>query len=138
MSHGENHLAIQQQVTWVYTDDLDGTCEFYARSLGLALVLDQGSCRIYRTGADAFLGVCRSRPGRSVEPKGVVLTLVTNQVDDWYRRLSREGAPLDAPPALSEAFNVYSFFTRDPNGYRIEFQSFRDPAWPGPAVFTKE
>jgi catechol 2,3-dioxygenase-like lactoylglutathione lyase family enzyme len=129
--HDVHDPAIQQQVTWVYTSDPEGTCEFYADVLGLVQVLDQGSCRIYRTGQDAFLGVCRARPGRRVEPEGVVITLVTDRVDDWYQRLGVRGAPLEAPPSLSEAFNVYSFFTRDPNGYRIEFQTFRDPAWPG-------
>ena len=29
----------------------------------------------------------------------------------------------------SEQFNVYCFFVLDPNGYRIEFQQFLDPAW---------
>ena len=86
---------VQQQVTWVYTHDLDDTSAFYAQVLGLEQVLDQGSCRIYRTGPDAFLGVCRSRPGRLVEPEGVVITLVTDQVDEWYQWLSDRGAPLD-------------------------------------------
>lgn len=126
--------GIGQQVTWVYTADLDGTCAFYADVLGLAQVLDQRSCRIYRACDNAFLGVCRARPGRRVEPEGVVITLVTDRVDDWYRRLAARGVPLDAPPAVSEAFDVYSFFARDPNGYRIEFQTFRDPSWPAPAT----
>ena len=133
MSACEPGPGIQQQVTWVYCDDLDGACAFYAEVLGLTLVLDQGSCRIFRAAPDAFIGVCRSRPGRRVEPQGVVLTLVTDRVDAWYARLAELGVPTEAPPRLSEAFNVYSFFTRDPSGYRIEFQSFRDPVWPEPA-----
>lgn len=124
--------GIQQQVTWVYTGDLDGTCAFYAGALALAQVLDQGTCRIFRAAPDAFIGVCRARPGREVQPAGVVITLVSDDVDGWYRRLRDAGVTLEGPPALSEAFNVYSFFARDPNGYRIEFQTFRDPAWPVP------
>ena len=35
----------------------------------------------------------------------------------------------DVPPELSEKFNVYGFFLRDPNGYLLEFQTFLDPRW---------
>jgi catechol 2,3-dioxygenase-like lactoylglutathione lyase family enzyme len=121
---------ITQSVTWVYTPDIDGTCAFYADKLGLELVLDQGMCRIYRTGPTGFLGVCQKRPGREVEPKGVVITFVTDDVDGWHAHLLAQGVTPDGPPARSEAFNVYAFFARDPNGYRLEFQSFLDPAWP--------
>lgn len=121
---------IHQQVTWVYTHDLDATAPFYEATLGLQLVLDQGACRLYRSSASSFLGLCRARPGREVEPRGVVLTLVTPDVDDWYERLLAAGVQLDGAPMRSEQFNIYNFFTRDPNGYRIEFQQFLDPAWP--------
>ena len=61
--------SISQQVTWIYTHDLQGTARFYGETLGLEQVLDQGSCRIYKTSATSFLGVCQVRPGRFVEPK---------------------------------------------------------------------
>ena len=121
---------IQQQVVWVYTHDLDGTAQFYAETLELPLILDQGSCRIFRTSATSFLGVCQVRPGRQVEPAGVVITLVSPDVDRWYEHLKFRGVSLDGPPTRSAQFNVYCFFARDPNGYRIEFQQFLDPRWP--------
>ena len=124
--------VIQQQVTWVYTHDLARTTTFYASTLGLERVLDQGSCHIYRSAPNAFVGVCQVRPGREVEPRGVVITLVTPEVDAWYQRLRGMGVHLEGPPRHSEPFNVYAFFARDPNGYRIEFQTFLDPAWPEP------
>jgi catechol 2,3-dioxygenase-like lactoylglutathione lyase family enzyme len=127
---GTSTPRIHQQVTWVYTQDLEATAPFYEDTLGLPLVLDQDACRIYRSSASSFLGLCRARPGREVEPRGVVLTLVTPDVDSWHIHLLAAGAPLEGAPVRSERFNVYSFFTRDPNGYRIEFQQFLDPAWP--------
>jgi catechol 2,3-dioxygenase-like lactoylglutathione lyase family enzyme len=126
-----DHPRIEQTVTFIYTKDLDGTCRFYAETLGLRMVLDQGPCRIFRTGPSGFLGIC-SRPNRHVEPKGVVLTMVTPEVDAWYERLKSAGATLDGPPERSEEFNVYCFFARDPNGYMIEFQTFLSPDWPRP------
>jgi catechol 2,3-dioxygenase-like lactoylglutathione lyase family enzyme len=122
--------AVRQGVTWVYTEDLDATCRFYGEALGLAQVLDQGGCRIFRMGGGAFLGVCRVRPGRQVEPNGVVITFVTDDVDGWHRHLLARGVAPEGAPKRSEAFNVYCFFVRDPNGYLLEFQTFLDPSWP--------
>ncbi len=125
-----NTPPTSQSLTWVYTEDLDGTCRFYAETIGFPQVLDQGACRIFRTSPTGFLGVCQVRPGRWVEPKGTVITFVTDDVDAWHARLVARGAAPETPPARSAAFNVYAFFVRDPNGYLLEFQTFLDPAWP--------
>ena len=121
--------AAGQSITWVYTHDLEATCAFYGQQLGLTQVLDQGQCRLFRWSASSFIGVCQVRPGRFVEPKGVVLTFVTPDVGGWHRHVIAQGITPEAPPVLHAAFNVYSFFVLDPNGYRLEFQTFRDPAW---------
>ena len=61
--HNQAHPHIGQSLTWVYTEDLPGTAEFYAELLGLEQVFDQGACRIFRTAPDAFLGVrCAAQP----------------------------------------------------------------------------
>ena len=52
--------SIDQQVTFLYTRDLETTAHFYEEVLGLSLVLDQGNCRIYRLSNDGFLGLCHS------------------------------------------------------------------------------
>lgn len=120
---------IDQNVTWVYANDLEGTCRFYRDTLGLEQVLDQGGCRIFKSSASSFLGVCQVRPGRHVEPKGVVITFVTSDVDGWHRHLVAKGVTPEGAPERSEKFNVYCFFARDPNGYLLEFQTFLDPSW---------
>jgi catechol 2,3-dioxygenase-like lactoylglutathione lyase family enzyme len=120
---------LDQSVTWVYTADLARTCAFYAERIGLTQVHDQGLCRIFRMSPTAFLGVCQVRPGRFVEPKGVVITFVTPDVDGWYRHLLARGVTPEGPPERSDAFQVYCFFARDPNGYLLEFQTFLDPHW---------
>jgi catechol 2,3-dioxygenase-like lactoylglutathione lyase family enzyme len=121
---------IDQQVNWVYTEDLAGTCDFYRRILGLEEVLDEGgNARIFRTCGNAFIGVCRVFEGRAVEPSGSMVSIVTDEVDAWYERLRAEGVELRGPPQLLEAFNIYTLFAKDPNGYAIEFQQFLDPRW---------
>ena len=47
--------TIDQQVTFLYCQDLAKTAQFYEEVLGLTLVLDQGSCRIYRVTGSAFV-----------------------------------------------------------------------------------
>ena len=121
----------EQQVTFLYTADLGATAAFYEETLQLPLVLDQGACRIYLVSGDAFLGFCES--GRAPEkPEGVIITLVSLDVDGWYQRLCDQGVEFEKPPAISPKFNIYHCFLRDPNGYLLEIQTFLDPVWPAP------
>ncbi len=124
------HPPIHQQVTFLHTRDLAATAHFYQEILGLELALDQGDCRIYRVSHDGYLGFCQ-REGAPEEPAGVILTLVTPEVDEWHRYLSDQGVTFDKPPTLNPKYNIYHCFLRDPNGYLIEIQHFLDPAWPG-------
>ena len=121
--------VIDQQVTFLYTRDLAKTAVFYEEVLELPLVLDQGSCRIYRVSGDGFLGFCQ-REEAPEEPQGVIVTLVTAEVDAWYAYLREKGVEFEKPPALNPAYNIYQCFLRDPNGYLLEIQQFLDPAWP--------
>ena len=123
------HAPFDQQVTFLYTRDLATTVNFYEQVLGLSLVLDQGSCRIYRVSADGFLGFCQ-RAEAPEAPSGIIVTLVTEDVDDWHARLVARGVSFENAPAFNPTYNIYHCFVRDPNGYLLEIQSFRDPMWP--------
>lgn len=120
---------IDQQVTFLYTYDLEASHAFYAGSLGLPLVLDQGACRIYRVSGNAFVGLCRRAEGE-LRTGDVIFTLVSADVDGWYAHLIAQGVPVEKPPTLNPAYNIYHLFVRDPNGYLLEIQTFLDPAWP--------
>lgn len=124
-----NRPVVQQQVTFVYTRDLAASADFYATTLGLPLVLDQGLCRIYRVGRDAFLGVCHA-DNAPQPPQGIILTLVSDDVDGWYDYLRGRGVAVEKPPTFNATYNIYHLFLRDPAGYLVEIQTFRDPAWP--------
>ena len=121
--------AIDQQVTFLYTQNLEKTAHFYETVMGLSLILDQGSCRIYRTSQDGFLGICQSENAPR-EPKGIIITLATREVDAWYKYLSWQGVEFEKPPAHNPTYNIYHCFLRDPNGYLLEIQQFLDPVWP--------
>ena len=114
-------------VTFCYTADLAATARFYEDVLGLPLSLDQGTCRIYRVSPAGHLGFCSREDAAT--PNGVILTLVTPEVDAWAERLRAAGVELEKEPAHNRRYGIYHLFARDPNGYSIEIQRFEDPAW---------
>ncbi|UCD74142.1 MAG: VOC family protein [Phycisphaerales bacterium] len=119
--------SFDAQITFCYTRDLPTTAEFYENLLALPLVLDQGACRIYRVARGAFLGFCTRAD--APKPQGIILTLVTDDVDGWHARLTERGVAFEQPPAHNPKFNIYHCFLRDPEGYLIEIQRFEDPRW---------
>ena len=122
-------LKIDSQITFLYTNDLLATSEFYEDCLGLKLALDQGLCRIYQVCINGFLGFCANKEAGSNNKKDIIFTLVTPDVDAWYEHLKRCGVEIEKEPQYNPKFQIYHTFFRDPNGYLIEIQRFEDPAW---------
>ena len=123
-------LPVDAQITFLPVDDLSRSAAFYEGALGLPLVVDQGTCRIYRVCGDAYLGICL-RPGAAVAA-GVIVTLVTPEVDAWHARLVAAGATVVEAPSTSERYGIYHAFYRDPDGHLVEVQRFHDPGWAAP------
>jgi catechol 2,3-dioxygenase-like lactoylglutathione lyase family enzyme len=129
-------LRIEDQIIFLYCSDLDTTAAFYEDLLGFPLVVDQGSCRITRVAGrgGGFLGYCE-RLEQGEKRTGVILTFVVssqNDVDDWYEYLSERGVVIDDVPHLNPTYKIYHFFFDDPDGYKLEIQSFQDPGWSNP------
>ena len=120
--------SIHQQVTFLYTNNLEQSSAFYRDVLDLEFALDQGACHIYKLSPTSFIGVC-SLADRPTSPVGVTISLVVEDVDDFPRTLVGKGVRFERAPAYSEPFKVYSCLFLDPNGYRIEIQEFRDEKW---------
>ncbi len=118
----------RQLVTFYYANDLEQTADFYENRLELPLALDQGSCRIYQVSESGFIGFCRHFEAPP-HPEGIIITLVTTQVDEWHQRLLDKGVSIEKAPTLNAKFNIYHCFLRDPNGYLIEIQTFLDADW---------
>ncbi|GAA0402079.1 hypothetical protein GCM10009133_08560 [Cocleimonas flava] len=68
----------------------------------------------------------RLRRQSSGEPKSSLITFVSVDIADWYERLLDRGVTIIDAPHVLEAFNIYTLFVADPNGYMIEFQKFLD------------
>jgi catechol 2,3-dioxygenase-like lactoylglutathione lyase family enzyme len=128
MLRGMKRPSFTQQITFLHTVDLQKTADFYENILRLPLVVDQGVCRIYAVNGDAYLGFCEhlEAPER---PSGIIITLVSPEVDTWYAYLQAQGITFDKPPQHNSRYNIYHCFLHDPNGYLLEIQRFEDPAW---------
>lgn len=117
---------ISQQITFLHSSDLVATRQFYSEILTLALVRDQSTCLIFEVTKSAFLGFCTH-----IEPiaggRKVILTLVTEDVDQWYQRLMSTGVEVAGPPQSNPKYQIYHFFLKDPDGYWIEIQKFDHP-----------
>jgi catechol 2,3-dioxygenase-like lactoylglutathione lyase family enzyme len=129
-SSGMQPSPFQQFVTFIYVRDLHVSSAFYGDLLGLALALDQGTCRIYRVAGDAYLGIClRNDTAASPMLGSLILTLVVQDVDGWHHYLANRGVTVEQPPQYNPRFNIYHCFLRDPDGYLVEIQRFLDPTW---------
>lgn len=120
--------GFDQLVTFLLVTNLERSTDFYRDVLGLELVLDQGDCRILQVTDTAFIGICERKGQR--DPAGVLVTLVTGDVDGRHRALVAAGVSCEKEPQLNATYNVYHAFYRDPDGFLIEIQRFLDPAWP--------
>lgn len=115
------------QITFCYTEDIKAVAHFYEDLLGLKLKLEQGGCRIYHVTDTAYLGFCDRKD--VPQPAGVILTLVTDDVDGWCDRLREHGITFEKEPAYNPDYLIYHCFLRDPAGYLVEIQRFEDPRW---------
>ena len=117
------------QITFLYVADLRRSAEFYEHTLRLSLAADQGNCRIYRvTGSESYLGICERKATASTGDT-LIFTIVTADVDAWYRQITSMGWACESPPSVNQRYNIYHFFLRDPDGYKLEFQRFLDEDW---------
>lgn len=105
------------------TDDLVKTDHFYREVLKLKLILDQGLCRIYEIQNGGQIGFCGHHPV-SHQGKSPIITLLTDDVDQWYAYLKQQGIEVENQPQVNEKFKIYHFFVKDPDGYTVEIQKF--------------
>jgi catechol 2,3-dioxygenase-like lactoylglutathione lyase family enzyme len=114
------------QITFLPTADLEATAAFYEGILGLRLARDQGTCRLYATSPNAYLGFC-DRGYVVPSERRVVLTLLVDDVDEAHAAVVAAGGVSERAPEHSEAYRCVSCFFRDPNGYLVELQRFDEP-----------
>ena len=118
-------------ITFLTYEKIEDGDRFYEDTLGFPLVEDQGWAKVYRICPGAYVGLVSAR-GKPIEQPvgaGALLSITVDDVDAWYERL--EDVPeieILNEPSMVPGIPVYSFFFKDPGGYRVEIQAFTDPA----------
>jgi len=114
------------QITLLYFRNIEKAYHFYEEILGLKLKIDQGYGRIYQVSGNALLGVMDEKRGflQSGSGKSVMISLITDEVDEWYERLQEKGVKLLSKPLTKEEIGIRSFLFEDPEGYILEIQKF--------------
>ncbi len=120
-------MIADTQITFLPSSDLERSRAFYEGVLGLPLVVDQGTCHIFKAADGAFVGTCQRSAVETTE--GVIFTFVTNDVDGWCARILESGGRIESGPGHSAVYGIYHAFLRDPDGHRLEIQRFDDPDW---------
>ena len=118
-------MMFKEFITFLGTNDLKSTSDFYQNILGLTVYKDQDVCVIFNINAQSKIGFCTHIPVVHDE-KSPIITLVTERVDEIYKNLTSLGLNIKEKPKMNHKFNIYHFFFEDPNGYTIEIQKFLD------------
>lgn len=115
-------------ITFFYYENIQSVVDFYERVMGFELVLDQGLAKIYRVGDRNYFGIVDGNRGhlRHQEKSAVLFTIVSDDVAGWHARLAANKAA-DLTEIRMGNFCEHFFF-KDPAGYALEVQKFRDPA----------
>jgi len=112
-------------ILFLNTQELDLNRKFYQARIGMSAWLDQDDCIILKHG-NLMIGFCKGE----IVPFGGMITFFFEtkaEVDEIYHKLEAEA---DSQPKENEKFRIYHFFAQDPEGRRLEFQTFLHPLEP--------
>ncbi|MFW6270942.1 MAG: VOC family protein [Bacillota bacterium] len=115
----------EDSIVFLGVEDLEKVDSFYRKVLQFSLYRDQGLCRIYEIPGGGKIGFC-SHMDKNISHRAPIITLLTEQVDEVYRKVKKKEINILHPPEVNEKFNIYHFFMEDPEGYSVEIQKFLD------------
>jgi len=115
-------------VTFFYYKDLNRAADFYQRVMGFKLVQDQRWAKLFQVAENAYMGCVDGNVGyhKPSDAKPVMLTVVVEDPDAWYRHFQSLGVETINEPHDDKELNLRIFLLRDPEGYVIEMQKFYD------------
>ena len=112
---------------FLYYKDLDAATRFYTQTLGFELLSDYTMAKILRMTKDSYLILVDATKGMHTadEPKTVAVALLTNQLEDWYNYLKSSGVKIKYDYKSKEGSAHDGFVAIDPEGYLLEFETFK-------------
>ena len=114
----------EKLITFIYYKDLQKGIDFYGKTLGFPMEIDQGWCKIYRISEAGYLGVVDERRGmhKSHPVKPVQICLRVPNVDEFYAYCREIGVDELSQMFESRELKIKAFVFNDPEGYQIEIQ----------------
>ena len=119
-------LTIQATVLWLYYNDVPAAQQFWERTLGVELLVDQGWAKVYPASTTGYIGLVDGTRGlhQATEDKGVTVSFFTDDVDAWMERARAQEIELRTPEIVSESDRVRVFVGYDSEGYFVEWDTF--------------
>ncbi|RLA27700.1 MAG: glyoxalase, partial [Gammaproteobacteria bacterium] len=120
-------LGFKATVVWFYYKDMAAIQRFYEDVMGFDLVADQGWAKIYRIGPTGYFGPVDEQRGMHnyTEKKAVTLSLITGDIDGWYRYTSEHSAIEMRSEEISDTERYRAFVGYDPEVYYLEWDVFK-------------
>jgi len=105
--------------------DIDILKEFYMKTVGMSVWLEQPDISILRHG-NMLLGFHRAG---SVDRECLITFFyeTREEVDGMFAKM---GDRATTQPRINDKYRIYNFFAKDPEGRNIEFQAFLHPVEP--------
>ncbi len=129
---------IDETITFFYYEDLEAALRFYEDVLELPVTMSEDWVKILRITTTSSVGLVLDGHGfhDAAADKPAMLSIVTEDVDAWYRRLLdagvvilRELPPPDDAGSAGKA-PIRGFIAEDPGGYTVEFFSWQPASEP--------
>jgi catechol-2,3-dioxygenase len=115
-----------QELIWFY-QDLPKAKDFYGKTLGLKMILENENSATFQIAGDSRL-VLKSVSGSDYsgnEPKSVALALLTDNLETWYAHLLDKKVEIKYTLKVKPDGAHDGFVAVDPEGYLLEFEMFR-------------
>lgn len=121
-------LPVSAQVTFFYYADLGEPERFYGETLGFEKTFDKGWVKFFKLTEHSYVGLVNEAKGhhKAADAKSVMLSIETSDLEGWYERMKRRGAPFQNHPDFAGAGEkmITGFMLSDPGGYTVEFFRF--------------
>ena len=118
--------SVNGLITFFYYSDLEKATQFYREVMGFELTTDQKWAKIFKIAENAYMGCVDGNVGyhKPSDDKPVMLTVVVDDPDAWFRHFQEKGIATLNEPHDDEELNLRIFLLEDPEGYVIEIQKF--------------
>ena len=120
---------IDSHIVMLYYDDISDAADFYENTLGLQKTMNEDWVKIYQLTDTSSVGVVKVGPGAyhaTQEKNAVMLSIVTSDVDGWYRRIKAAGKVKFLKDIYESDVPIRAFLVEDPGRYTVEFFQWLD------------